>query len=124
MARGGAQPSGLERALALLSLHLAKPQRALPPARDAQRLLGTVDFRVTARPRGRPATVAALYRYRACVARRHLPVGEGAFSHAGDLSGAAALFGLARAGASIEGARRCTSEVIQCRSSKFILSGM
>ena len=113
MARGGAQPPGLERALALPSLHPAKPPRALSPARDAQRLLGTVDVRVTARPRGRPATVAALYRYRACVARRHLPMGEGAFSHAGDLSGAAALFGLARAGASRGCRKRFTSEVIQ-----------
>ena len=69
VARRGAQPPGLERALALPGLHAAKPARPLSAPRDAQRLLGAADVRAAAGPGRASAGVAALYRYRARVAR-------------------------------------------------------
>ena len=77
LARGCAQPTGLERALACAGLHPAKPARALSPARDLQRVLGTADLRAAGCPGGRPARVAALHRHGARVARRHSSLGAG-----------------------------------------------
>ena len=45
MARRGARPPGLGRPLALAGVHAAKPARAFPPPRHAQRLLGAADVR-------------------------------------------------------------------------------
>ena len=116
LARGEAQRPGLERAVARSRLHAAQPARPLSPPRDAQCPLGAVDVRAAPRPRGKSAALAALYRHRAGVTRRHLPLGAGAVGGGGNLRGAAALDGPSRVSAANDRRRRFTSEVIPWRS--------
>src|SRR5262249_273015 len=77
----------------------AKLARPLSAPRDAQRILGTAAVRFAAGAGRSAAGVAALYRYRARLTRRHSPLGDRAYRNADDVCGAVAVRGPSRASA-------------------------
>jgi hypothetical protein len=93
VARRRARPSGLEPALAFDCVHAGNGARPIPPARDVQRLLGTVDVRAAADPRRSRARLAALPRHVPPLTARHSTLAGRAGRHGTGLHGAAAVGG-------------------------------